>query len=400
MTKECGCGSTGIQTAKQSAWNEQGALGLSLTKQIGASNKNAPTRVYSDGDDGYVTQSNDAKSDGTGTNNNRTEQTLGQDIAGGGVGTGVQVAGQEAKNKQAAAGLSAAFQIGARNDNSPTRVHSEGDGGMVSQSNSASSTGTGTNGNSTTQMADQGLAGSSCGCGGVGVQALGQKSANEQIAAGLSATIQDFGRSECGCSKAGNSNSPSRVYSDGDDGYVSQANTASSTGTGTNSNTASQEGQQGLGGGGIGVQALGQLALNGQLALGLSAAFQGWPSNASKPTRVYSEGDGGSLSQSNDASSDGHGTNTNGATQHGTQDAPESRCGCEDTLVQALGQASKNGQAAAGLSKSAQLVPSNAAAPTAVWSPEADAVKKAPDAGSAQDALDRAKAELAARQDR
>src|SRR2546430_13388236 len=54
---------------------------------------------------------------------------------------------------------------------------------------------------------------------------------------------------------------------------------------------------------GIGIQALGQLSTNGQQAIALSGAFQRNPSNTNDPTRVYSLGGGGSVSQSNTADS-------------------------------------------------------------------------------------------------
>ena len=158
--------------------------------------------MYSRGDDGYVTQSNDADSKSKASNDNSTHQD-GDQSQSGGSGIAIQALGQEAFNAQLAEAASATFQIGASNDNSPTRVYSSGDGGSVYQSNDASSSAKADNDNRTKQDADQDLSGSKghgCGCDdSIGIQALGQKSVNLQAAAAESLTVQDFGKSECGC---------------------------------------------------------------------------------------------------------------------------------------------------------------------------------------------------------
>ena len=198
-SKECGCqDGTGIQAIGQEAKSEQGALAASLAAQSGghdrcgcdsSGNTNAPVRVDSYGDGGSVAQSNSVDSDATAANLNALKQDADQDQSGSG---GIQAIGQEAKNEQAAIGLSAALQHGASNSNTPVRVDSKGDGGRVSQSNSVDSDATALNVNLTKQDADQDQGGRSkeCGCqDGIGIQAIGQEAKSEQgaLAASLAA---------------------------------------------------------------------------------------------------------------------------------------------------------------------------------------------------------------------
>ena len=67
----------------------------------------------SKGDGGSVHQSNSVDSDATAANLNALKQDADQDQAGGG-GIAIQAIGQEAKNEQAAIGLSAAVQSAPR----------------------------------------------------------------------------------------------------------------------------------------------------------------------------------------------------------------------------------------------------------------------------------------------
>lgn len=382
--RSCGCGSAplGIQVAQQHASNDQAAAALSAASQTGAKNENIPVRVLSPGNGGSVSQSNDVSSTASASNHNSTDQNVDQDQSshpGCGCqagGTGIQIADQSSWSRQDAGALSLAAQTGAKNENSPVRVLSEGNDGRVSQSNSVDSTASARNSNYTDQDANQAQSGGDprgCGCqGGLGIQVLGQESRNEQGALAASAAVQDFGRSECGCSSAGNSNDPVRVWSPGSDGSVSQANSASSTANAANSNSTDEDARQyQSGGSGIGIQALGQKSTNGQGAIALSGAFQLHPSNTNDPTRVYSPGGSGSVSQSNTADSTAAATNTN----HTDQDASQSQhgsggCGCASSLgIQALGQSASNWQSAFALSAALQVAPHNANGGTAVWSP-------------------------------
>jgi hypothetical protein len=376
----CGCGSgpLDIQVAKQHASNEQGAVALSAASQTGAKNENIPVRVLSPGNGGSVSQSNDVSSTAKASNHNSTDQSIDQDQSShpGGCGCaggeGIQIADQSSSNHQGAAALSFADQQGASNTNSPVRVLSWGNDGRVSQSNSVDSTARAKNSNSTDQDADQSQAAQGCGCGdGLGIQVLGQESKNEQGALAASAAVQDFGRSECGCHAAGNSNGPVRVWSPGSDGSVSQTNSADSTATAANRNSTDQDAEQHQSGGpGIGIQALGQQSTNGQLAVALSGAFQLHPSNTNDPTRVYSSGGGGSVSQANTADSQAKAKNANDTDQDASQSQHGSGgCGCSTGLgIQALGQSATNWQKAFALSAALQVAPHNANGGASVWS--------------------------------
>jgi hypothetical protein len=379
-SSSCGCGGpTDIQTAKQTAGNLQIAGAASTATQIGAKNVNTPVRVLSPGNDGSVDQSNKVDSNADASNSNHTNQMSDQDQSGsGGCGCSsdpIQVTQQSSGSLQGAFALSAADQLGAENENSPVRVGSSGNGGSVDQSNTDKSDASATNRNSTDQTADQDQSSSSspCGCGdGVGIQALGQSSVNGQAALSASGAFQDFGKSDCGCSSGGNSNDPVRVWSPGNDGSVDQSNKADSKADSTNHNSTSQDADQSQSGSGIDIQALGQESENGQFAGALSGAFQLDPSNKNDGARVYSPGYGGSVDQSNRASSKADADNSN----HTTQDASQSQagsggCGCggSDPQIQALGQYAGNLQTGFGLSTALQLAPKNSNGGTAVWSP-------------------------------
>jgi hypothetical protein len=245
----------------------------------------------------------------------------------------------------------------------------------VTQSNSVDSTASATNANATDQDANQTQSGSGsalCGCGSVGIQVAGQKSGNEQGALAASTALQDFGRSECGCQSGGNSNGPVRVWSPGSDGSVSQSNSVDSNAGADNLNSTDQTANQSQSGGGIGVQALAQESKNGQLAGALSGAFQLHPSNSNDPTRVYSPGGGGSVSQSNTADSTATADNANSTDQDGyqSQHYGSGGCGCSSAIgIQALGQSASNWQAALARSGAYQVSPHNASGGTFVWSP-------------------------------
>ncbi len=81
------------QGSGQLAGSEQDAGAAAGTAQQEATNENSPVRVLSPGDDGSVSQSNEATSDATAGNLNATEQTADQTQAG---GSGLQAVGQSA----------------------------------------------------------------------------------------------------------------------------------------------------------------------------------------------------------------------------------------------------------------------------------------------------------------
>ena len=96
--------------------------------------------MLSPGNDGAVTQSNDASSDAAAGNLNATQQTADQDQSGGGAcckSDGTQVIGQSADSDQTAGALAATVQEKPSNTNVGIRVLSPGNDGPVSQSNDA-----------------------------------------------------------------------------------------------------------------------------------------------------------------------------------------------------------------------------------------------------------------------
>jgi hypothetical protein len=226
------------------------------------------------------------------------------------------------------------------------RVLSPGNGGSVSQSNSASSNATAGNANATEQSAGQSQAGDSCKCGGAGLQIIGQSADSKQQAAALSATFQE---------KPSNSNAPIRVLSPGDDGAVDQSNDASSNATAANWNGTKQTAGQAQAGG-SGLQVIGQESKNGQFALAGALTVQLGASNENAPVRVLSPGNGGSVSQSNTASSSSSAGNTNWTNQSAAQSVGADGHGCcGGTTIQAIGQSSQNWQGAKALAVTLQL---------------------------------------------
>jgi hypothetical protein len=336
----CKCKSGGTQLIGQSAKNEQDAVALSATIQEKPSNTNTPIRVLSKGDDGDVTQTNDASSNAHAGNLNLTKQDADQTQAG---GSGLQAIGQSAKNDQDAFALGLTVQHGASNENAPVRVLSKGDSGDVTQTNEASSTAHAGNFNLTAQDADQTQSGDSCKCKSDGKQLIGQSADSDQDAAAIAATFQV---------KPSNSNTPVRVLSKGDDGDVSQTNEATSNAHAGNLNATKQDATQAQEGSGL--QVIGQAAKNEQDAFALGLTFQVGASNENAPVRVLSKGDGGSVSQSNLASSDAKAANINWTDQDAAQTQGGNR-GCCGTGIQAIGQLAKNDQGAVALSLTKQL---------------------------------------------
>jgi hypothetical protein len=155
----CGCdsGSKAVQAGGQDAFNKQDAGSDATSKQIKPENQNDPVRVFSEGDNGSVDQSNNSEAKSFAGNLNLTKQDLEQSQAGMsgtsssglvnllrdpcgclGGSTGIQAGGQDAFNKQDAMSFAGSEQLGASNDNEPTRVkHSDGSNGDVTQSNNS-----------------------------------------------------------------------------------------------------------------------------------------------------------------------------------------------------------------------------------------------------------------------
>ena len=181
------------------------------------------------------------------------------------------------------------------------------------------------------------------------IQVLGQKSDTDQGAIAASEAIQAFGeRSPCGCggSSGGNTASPVRVGSAGDDGTTSQANNVYSSAAALNGASTRQNGTQSAAGGGLQIQALGQESETEQGALAASLAAQFGASNDASPVRVYSPGGGGSVNQSNTAGSSALAGTDAETSQDGRQTIAGSPCGCGSLPIQVAGQSARTLQAA------------------------------------------------------
>ena len=106
------------QTTGQEAGSDQDAGAAAGTAQEEPTNENSGVRVLSPGDDGDVSQTNEATSDATATNLNATEQSADQTQSG---GSGLQAIGQASENDQDAFALGLTHQEGASNENAPVR---------------------------------------------------------------------------------------------------------------------------------------------------------------------------------------------------------------------------------------------------------------------------------------
>jgi hypothetical protein len=105
-------------------------------------------RIWSDGNDGYLRQKNEASSKADASNDAAPTQTGTQTQTApkcGCGGLGVQALGQSSPVHQLGAALSSAHQIGAANSSGPVRVWSMGGGGSAWQSNKAKSRSTAPN---------------------------------------------------------------------------------------------------------------------------------------------------------------------------------------------------------------------------------------------------------------
>ncbi len=195
-----------------------------------------------------------------------------------------------------------------------------------------------------------------------------------------------------------------RVLSPGDDGSVSQANNVGSTATSGNSATTTQSSTQSQGGscgclepirsdvpstsspsGSPAIQVAGQQSETTQGSLAGSAAEQVGASNDASPVRVWSPGDGGSVSQSNTAGSTATSGNSATTTQAADQSAAGHGCGCGGGAIQVAGQKAGTDQGSIALSGAVQIFghgksdcgcggssSGNTASPVRVWSPGSD----------------------------
>jgi hypothetical protein len=146
---QSGGGGDHVQAIGQKAITGQKADADATSIQKGAKNVNAPVRIFSPGDDGDVTQSNVSAAFAGAFNSAKTLQFASQDQGGGEKGgkdrkdgkcgcddgARVQAIGQWAETWQAADADATSKQFAPTNVNTPVRIKSPGDGGMVDQSN-------------------------------------------------------------------------------------------------------------------------------------------------------------------------------------------------------------------------------------------------------------------------
>jgi hypothetical protein len=302
-----GGGGGGEQAVGQVAETIQQAKSRAESKQEKPSNSNISVRIHSPGDDGDVEQSNNSIAGSAAGNLAATEQGVEQQQGGGDAakkkdkccdgGSGVQAVGQEAKTIQKADSDAKSVQEHASNENIPVRIGSKGDNGAVSQSNNSAALSFAGNAAKTSQGVGQSQGGG-CGCHGDLVQAVGQKAITGQLAESEATSIQKGAK---------NSNTPVRIHSEGDDGDVEQSNNSLALSAALNAAKTDQAVGQSQGDrcgckhGGAGVQAVGQWAETWQAADSDAKSEQWKPSNSNSPVREKSKGGGGSVSQSNNS---------------------------------------------------------------------------------------------------
>jgi hypothetical protein len=237
-------------------------------------------------------QDNSAVASGSAANANTTSQSA----AGGS-------ASQEAITAQLlpiAAAPALAPQAAPLNVNLPVRVLSGGEDGEVSQSNTAAADAQATNANATSQEA----------AGGPGTQTSQRAATIQIVPAAIAPAIS-------GQVAPVNLNAPVRVLSPGDDGPVSQSNTAAADADAANVNATDQsvgahkgkDPKDPKGGGQVE-----QTAVTAQvvpIAAAPALAPQLLPANVNAPIRLGSPGDNGAVWQDNTADASGQAANAN-----------------------------------------------------------------------------------------
>ena len=279
-----GQGSDYTQIAGQEASNKQDADADATAVQVKPSNSNQSIRVLSPGNDGDVSQSNNATALGIAANGNETDQSIDQSQGGhssapsdarkpdekSGYGSDkgsdyTQVAGQEASNKQDADADATAVQLKPSNSNQSIRVLSPGNDGKVTQSNSTTAVAAALNANKTDQSIDQSQTGG--GHGGSYLQVAGQGAWSKQDADAGAAAFQ-FG--------ASNENTPIREGSPGGGGSVEQSNEVTALAAALNLNETCQRLMQSQTGyGSDSLQVSGQGSWDDQRGGAWSRAIQG-----------------------------------------------------------------------------------------------------------------------------
>jgi GTP cyclohydrolase II len=357
-----------VQGVEQVAGTGQSASSSASSTQTNPSNSNISVRIFSPGDNGSVSQSNNSVAGSVAGNAAKTDQGVSQSQGGGG---GEQAVGQVAETIQKAKSQAESKQEKPSNSNISVRIHSPGDDGDVSQSNNSVA------GSAAGNLAhtDQGVAqqqgggeaakkDDKCCHGGSGVQAVGQEAKTIQLADSEAKSVQEHARNE---------NIPVRIGSKGDNGSVEQSNNSAALSFAGNLAKTSQGVEQAQGGGcgchgGDAVQAVGQKAITGQLADSEATSIQKGASNSNTPVRIHSEGDDGDVEQSNNSLALSAALNA-AKTEQAVGQSQGGGCGCGDrhksdgAKVQAVGQWAETWQKADSDATSVQWKPSNTNAP-------------------------------------
>jgi hypothetical protein len=368
-----------VQGVEQYSGTGQSASSSASSTQAAPSNSNISVRIFSPGDGGSVSQSNNSAAGSVAANKAATTQAVGQSQGGGG---GEQAVGQVAETGQKASSSAESTQYKPSNSNISVRIHSPGDDGDVSQSNDSFAGSAAGNKADTTQAVEQEQGGgkdkSKC-CSGSGVQAVGQKAETGQKAESEAKSVQV---------KPSNQNTSVRIGSKGDNGSVEQSNNSAALSlAGNKASTEQGVGQSQAGGCGCAsdlVQAVGQKAETGQWADSKATSFQKGAKNSNTPVRIYSEGDDGDVEQSNNSLALSAALNA-AKTEQGVDQRQAGRCACDGkdkygdgkhkyggsgagAGVQAVGQWAETWQKADSDAKSAQLYAANKNAPVRVKS--------------------------------
>ena len=372
-----------VQGVEQIAGTGQSASSSASSTQTNPSNSNIDVRIFSPGNNGSVSQSNNSAAVSGAVNKASTQQAVTQ----AGSGAGEQAAGQIALTGQKADSKATSEQYKPSNSNISVRIHSPGDNGKVEQSNNSLAGSLAANKAETDQKVDQKQDGCGCptgkkdhGSSGAGVQAVGQKAITLQDAKS-EATSKQY--------EPSNSNIGVRIHSPGKNGSVEQSNNSEALSFAGNLASTTQTANQSQSGGcdcpGDRVQAVGQFALTGQKADSDATSIQKGAKNLNAPVRIFSYGDDGDVEQSNNSAALSGAINAAETTQ--SVDQSQHGCGCPapkspapkkdggydgrdgyggghgGARVQAVGQIALTGQKADSDATSAQLWASNTNAP-------------------------------------
>jgi len=375
-----------VQGVDQTALTGQSATSNATSTQTHPSNSNISVRIFSPGNNGSVSQSNNSVAGSAAINAASTAQAVGQSQG----GSGEQAAGQIAGTGQHADSSATSTQEKPKNSNIDVRIYSPGNGGAVNQSNNSIAGSLAANAAKTEQGVEQTQGGGDkCGChgsGGDGVQAVGQGALTLQKAKSEATSEQDH---------PSNDNIPVRIGSPGDNGSVKQSNNSVALSAAGNlastSQTVGQTQGGGCGCGGDAVQAVGQKAITGQYADSNATSTQKGASNSNIPVRIDSPngmlkehgpakkeaaapvtGSDGDVSQSNNSIALSAAVNA-AKTEQGVEQTQGGGCGCREpkdhgygdggARVQAVGQWAETWQGAKSNATSTQLWPSNTNAP-------------------------------------